>query len=258
MVVAEEIEARRRRLRPPPTCRLNWNGSSSRPSAFSSSVPGSRNGRPSFRATAESAPRTEPRCRLIRGIPSPTAVLAVAPWFRASGMTVTRARYQHLWLSERIAHLATAGVLAGEEKLVDGAGALLRDYSSKYFEFPNRDNVLGPTRLFFSTYLESIWLCNVIAAGHLLREGGALDDSTAEAVGSIAEEAANLIGEFDEGLSNRQTWNNAALVASAVWFEDEDLARHGIEGRTGLIGHLVEGFGEDGLWYEGRTITSSP
>jgi len=162
------------------------------------------------------------------------------------------ARYQHLWLSERIAHLATAGVLAGEEKLVDGAGALLRDYSSKYFEFPNRDNVLGPTRLFFSTYLESIWLCNVVAAGHLLREGGALDDSTAEAVGSIAEEAANLIGEFDEGLSNRQTWNNAALVACAVWFEDEDLARHGMEGRNGLIGHLVEGFGEDGLWYEGE------
>jgi hypothetical protein len=44
------------------------------------------------------------------------------------------------------------------------------------------------------------------------------------------KEAANLIGEFDEGLSNRQTWNNAALVASAVWFEDEDLARHGIGG----------------------------
>ncbi len=66
------------------------------------------------------------------------------------------------------------------------------------------------------------------------------------------EEAANLIGEFDEGLSNRQTWNNAALVASAVWFEDEDLARRAIEGRDGLVGHLVDGFGEDGLWYEGE------
>ncbi|HEU5154437.1 MAG TPA: heparinase II/III family protein, partial [Gemmatimonadales bacterium] len=142
--------------------------------------------------------------------------------------------------------------LAGEEVLVDGAGALLRDYAGRYFDFPNRDNVLGPTRLFFSTYLESIWLCNVVAAGHLLREGGALDDATAEAVGAMAEEAANLIGEFDEGLSNRQTWNNAALVASAVWFEDEDLARRAIEGRSGLVGHLVDGFGEDGLWYEGE------
>ncbi|HEU5154222.1 MAG TPA: hypothetical protein VFU03_05810, partial [Gemmatimonadales bacterium] len=46
------------------------------------------------------------------------------------------ARYQHLWLSERIAHLATAGVLAGEEVLVDGAGALLRDYAGKYSDFP--------------------------------------------------------------------------------------------------------------------------
>ena len=41
---------------------------------------------------------------------------------------------------------------------------------------------------------------------------------------AVADEAANLIGEFDEGFSNRQTWHNAALAAIAVWFEDEELA----------------------------------
>ena len=46
----------------------------------------------------------------------------------------------------------------------------------------------------------------------------------------VANEAANLIGEFDEGLSNRQTWHNAALASIAVWFEDEELAARAIEG----------------------------
>ena len=51
-----------------------------------------------------------------------------------------------------------------------------------------------------------------------------LSADTAEAVSAVADEAANLIGEFDEGFSNRQTWHNAALAAIAVWFEDDELS----------------------------------
>jgi hypothetical protein len=171
-----------------------------------------------------------------------------------SGLRCDRfaARFQHLWLSERIAELAAVGVLAANDAATALAGRLLEEYGSRYHQFPNRDNVLGPSRLFFSTYLESIWLCNVLAGSAMLREAGALDPDTESAVSGLAEEAANLIGEFDEGLSNRQTWNNAALAAAAVWFEDEDLARRALEGQGGLVGHLADGFGEDGLWYEGE------
>src|SRR5437763_535678 len=76
--------------------------------------------------------------------------------------------------------------------------------------------------------------------------------STGRGVGQVADEAANLIGEFDESFSNRQTWNDAALSAIAVWFEDEALAQRAIEGRTGLLAHLLRGFGRDGMWYEGE------
>ena len=82
-----------------------------------------------------------------------------------------------------------------------------------YAEVPNRDNVLGPTHLFFSTYLESIWITSWLAGAFLLRQADQLDEETAAAVESVAEESATLIGEFNEGLSNRQTWNSAALVA---------------------------------------------
>ena len=162
------------------------------------------------------------------------------------------ARWQHLWLAERAAELAALGALAGNDDAAGAAARLLAAYAERYDDYPNRDNVLGPSRLFFSTYLESIWLCNYVAAAWLLREAGALESSLEEAVNAVADEAANLIGEFDEGFSNRQTWHNAALAAIAVWFEDEELAGRVVEGPTGIIAHLVRGFGDDGMWYEGE------
>jgi hypothetical protein len=161
-------------------------------------------------------------------------------------------RWQHLWLAERAAELAALGVLAERADASGASTALLAAYARRYGDFPNRDNVLGPSKLFFSTYLESIWLINYLTAAWLLREAGTLDPSSEEGVSAVADEAANLIGEFDEGFSNRQTWHNAALTAIAVWFEDEELAGRAVEGPTGVIAHLVRGFGDDGMWYEGE------
>ena len=160
------------------------------------------------------------------------------------------AHYQHLWLSERSAHLAAVAAFANREDAARRANELLQAYRG-YSEYPNRDNVLGPSHLFFSTYLESIWICNYLAAAMLLRESGFLEAETSEVVAAVANEAANIIGDFDEGLSNRQTWHNAALASIAVWFEDEELASRAVEGPGGIVTHLLHGFGEDGMWYEG-------
>jgi hypothetical protein len=162
------------------------------------------------------------------------------------------AKFQHLWLAERAVELAALAALGdGPGRAAARSVEILRTYGDRYFSYPNRDNVLGPSRLFFSTYLESIWILNYLGAAALLREVGALDEATARAVHAVADEAANLIGEYDEGFSNRQTWNNAALCAIAVWFEDEDLARRAIQSETGLVAHL-RGYRDDGLWYEGE------
>jgi heparinase II/III-like protein len=160
--------------------------------------------------------------------------------------------HQHLWYAERIAEAAIAGLLAEDEELTEWSRQQLLAYVDRYFELPNRDNVLGPTRLFSSTYLESVWLTNYLTAGFVLREAGLLDEAAESAVGQVVEESANLIGEFDEGLSNRQTWHNAALAAASVWFGDEELAARAITGPRGLVGHLIDGFRGDGLWYEGE------
>jgi hypothetical protein len=160
------------------------------------------------------------------------------------------AHHQHLWLAERAAHLASLAVFGRHSRAAEAANRLLQSYRI-YPEYPNRDNVLGPSRLFFSTYLESIWITNYLAAAMLLRESGQLDEASTDVVAVVAEEAATLIGDFDEGLSNRQTWHNAALASIAVWFEDEELAMRAIESSSGMLVHLLQGFGSDGMWFEG-------
>lgn len=197
--------------------------------------------------------------------PDDRVTLAFDPWSPAShrcprcGKTwsgerhdLNWARYQHLWLAERAAHLAALGTLGDDAPAALRATEILTAYGERYWRYPNRDNVLGPSRLFFSTYLESLWIGNYLAAAMLLRAAGRLDEAATRAVNQVADEAANLIGDYDERFSNRQTWNNAALTAIAVWFEDEDLAQRAIEGPTGLLAHLLRGFGRDGMWYEGE------
>ena len=161
------------------------------------------------------------------------------------------ARFQHLWLAERAGHLAALAATTRDADAARRAAEILGAYAG-YAEYPNRDNVLGPARLFFSTYLESIWLTDYLGAAVLLRESALLDGATEEIVNAVADQAAALIGEFDEGFSNRQTWHNAALAAVGVWFEDEALAARAIESDTGLLAHLAHGFAADGTWYEGE------
>jgi hypothetical protein len=162
------------------------------------------------------------------------------------------ARAQHLWLAERMLDLAVLAALEDDATAAAMACDLIATYEELYFECLNQDNVLGPTHLFFSTYLESMWLLGFLGAGYILREAGLLPDERVEGINRVADEAAQVIGEFNEGYSNRQTWHAAALTAVAAWFGDEELAQNTIESRTGLVGHLADGFGDDGMWFEGE------
>jgi hypothetical protein len=163
------------------------------------------------------------------------------------------ARAGHLWVAERIADLATLATLEGDEAAAARARELLIKTATIYQDLPNRDNVLGPTHLFFSTYLESLWITSWLAGALILRQAELLDDATAAAADSVAEESATIIGEFNEGLSNRQVWNSTALVALGAWFGDEELIQNSVESRTGLLGLLTDGFqGREGTWWEGE------
>lgn len=156
-----------------------------------------------------------------------------------------------LWLAERAVHAATLWRLCGAARHQRLAEAILSKYAERYLAYPDEDNVLGPTRVFFSTYLESIWALQLAVAVSLLeREGGT-------AVGAMVRDrilspSSDLVGSFNEGLSNRQVWNSAALCAAGVLLDRSRLIDRALFGVGGLESFLASGLLEDGTWYEGE------
>jgi hypothetical protein len=156
-----------------------------------------------------------------------------------------------LWLAERAVHAALLHLLRGDARHGRLARDILSRYAGVYLTYPNRDNVLGPTRVFFSTYLESIWLLQLCVAADLLETAG--DRATADDVRErVVRPSAALIEQYDEGFSNRQVWNNAALMAAALLLGDREGAERVVRAPSGVEAHLARGLLDDGSWYEGE------
>ncbi len=166
-----------------------------------------------------------------------------------------RLYWYQLWLAERTVHGALLGVLADDVPSRDLSVRLLEQYTEQYLRYPNADNVLGPSRPFFSTYLESIWLLQLTIALSLL-EAGAPSSGISALGGRVRERlilpSATLIASYDEGMSNRQVWNNAALMASARLLDDRAMFERVIHGPSGMHAHLNSALLGDGTWYEGE------
>ena len=157
-----------------------------------------------------------------------------------------------LWLAERAVHGAVLHLLRGDAAARQLSESILDTYADAYLGYPNRDNVLGPTRLFFSTYLESIWLLQICIAIDLLEAAGPQTARGARIRERIIAPSAQLIGSYDEGASNRQVWNNAALLASSALLGSYPESEATVWGRSGLVAHLAQGLLSDGTWYEGE------
>ena len=158
--------------------------------------------------------------------------------------------WYQLWLAERAVQAALLSRLRADSRLAGIARSILNGYAERYLTYPNVDNVLGPTRLFFSTYLESIWLLQICIAADIM---SADDPHLVETVRErIVEPSRALIAEYDEGASNRQVWNDAALLAAARLLDDDAAADRAVNGESGLTYHLRNGLLVDGSWYEGE------
>ncbi len=134
--------------------------------------------------------------------------------------------------------------------LANLAARILDGYAERYATYPNVDNVLGPTRLFFSTYLESIWLLQICVAADLV---SSMNPALADRVRDrIVEPSREIVASYDEHGSNRQVWNDAALLAAARLLGDTRGAERAVLGASGIASQLATGLLPDGTWYEGE------
>ena len=61
-----------------------------------------------------------------------------------------------------------------------------------------------------------------------------------------------MIAQYDEGASNRQVWNDVALLAAARSLGDAAAAEEAVYRTSGIASHLSNGLLADGTWYEGE------
>ncbi len=160
-----------------------------------------------------------------------------------------RLYWHQLWIAERALHAAILWRLRGRPSHRRVAEEILAGYADAYLDYPNADNTLGPGRVFFSTYLESIWLLQLVLALDTLGDAGALGARVRE---RIVEPSIALIASYDEGGSNRQLWNDVAMLAAGLLLGDEALADRAMYAPSGIVAHLQHGLLPDGTWYEGE------
>ncbi len=159
-----------------------------------------------------------------------------------------------LYTAERAVHAATLYALRGDPRHADLALRILGEFADRYEHWPNRDNVLGPTRPFFSTYLESIWLLNLCHALDLLdaaRAPGA-DRVGARLRDRLIAPSAALIASYHEGTSNRQVWNEVAVLSAFRVLDDHPAFARRLDADQRLRTLLEQGLLADGTWYEGE------
>ncbi len=157
-----------------------------------------------------------------------------------------------LWSAERTLHAAMLGSMWQRDDLLDLASHALDQFSTHWPTYPNQDNALGPTRPFFSTYLESVWLLNVSLAASMLRPRAASQRSVNRFISSVVEPSRAIITSFPEGASNRQTWHTAARLAAAMLLDDHAAIAELVDGPLGVPSLIRQGLLEDGSWYEGE------
>ena len=157
------------------------------------------------------------------------------------------------WHAKRLVEAGIVYRLEGEGRYAGLVRDAFRHFVERYRDYPLANNLLGPTRLFQSTFLEAFWLVDMVAAYDLTRSSPVYSPDDHAGIRRLLYESCRIVQGFDEGVSNRQAFNNAGMGAVALLYDDEELLWHVLEGPHGFAFHMRESLLEDGIWYEGET-----
>ncbi len=158
----------------------------------------------------------------------------------------------HHWLSQMAIYQGICFAVTRDESYAGAVRSILLQYATLYPTYEYNDNELGSTRLFQSTYMESVFTSYLAFAYDLVCDAACF---SAEDNSFIKRElfhaSAMIIKDYDEKRNNRQAFNNSALCAVALLNEDDGLLDYALNGPHGFISHMSGSVLSDGMWYEG-------
>ncbi|MCX6588740.1 MAG: heparinase II/III family protein [Acidobacteria bacterium] len=163
---------------------------------------------------------------------------------------------RHDALANAARDLAFAYRLTGNASYAAKAAWILNAYAERYPALPLHDrdnrNTRSGARVHAQTLDEAIWLLPLAWAFDLLNGTEALSpEQSARIERHLLRDAAATLLRNDAGISNWQSWHNAALAAVAITVNDTPLLTQALDGPSGLRFQLRQSVTPDGFWYEG-------
>jgi len=172
--------------------------------------------------------------------------------FRGEKYDAAWAGWYHGLLSRRLVWMGIVYQISGEERYAEAVREVLVRFSETYSNYPNRNNILGPARIFFGTLGESLFGTHVALGYDLVYQSPCFAPGDHEKIRErFLLPLAELVTRFDETVSNRQTWYNNAVAAIGFVTNSAELLQWALNGKRGFLYQLTSGLPKSGLWYEG-------
>jgi hypothetical protein len=163
--------------------------------------------------------------------------------------------HRHMHWIQGVETLAWAHVLDPKPAYVQRAREILLTYAGFYRDLPLRDKDRGESRsaarLHAQTLDEAVALCRVSVGLGLLREAPGIASGDVEAIAEgLIRPMAATVSRNSMGISNWQSWHNAALACAGFLLGDRGLTERALRGVNGFRFQLEQAVFPSGLWHE--------
>lgn len=152
---------------------------------------------------------------------------------------------------------SVVSAIEGNGQWAEWSKQVLMSYADHYEGFELHDRYGGASKtsgkVMCQTLSEASWLCLLAQAYHILKEQGVLSPEECRHIADkLLYPAIEVINNNPAGISNWQTYHNAAKALTAAAVGDRDLMDQVLhDPENGFYFQMENSLGEDGFWYEG-------
>jgi hypothetical protein len=163
---------------------------------------------------------------------------------------------EHQALSQAARDLGLAYAFTGDDAYARKCAEILLGYAAQYKRYQLKDRSVLPLgdvgRVSAQPLDEARWAIPLAQAYDFVADSGALDASQKRRVErDLLRAAAETIALPPQAVHNIMCWRAAAVGMIGFSIRDAELAYRAIEGEYGIRRQMVQGIGQDGMWYEG-------